>query len=77
MQPYLAPYWPPRPGLVGLTRNAAHAHRWDRVRINAVNIGWTETPGEDAVQRAFPGAGNDWLAQAARSLPMGNARAGR
>ena len=56
---------------VGLTRNAAHAHRWDRIRINGVNIGWTDTDGEDAVQRAFHGAGDDWREVAGRGLPMG------
>ena len=70
-QPYLAPYVASKSGLVGLTRNAAFAHRWDRVRINGVNIGWTETEGEDAVQRRFHGAGNDWLEKAAAGLPMG------
>ena len=70
-QPYLAPYVASKAGLVGLTRNAAHAHRWDRIRINAVNIGWTETEGEDGVQRTFHGAGDDWAQQAAASLPMG------
>jgi NAD(P)-dependent dehydrogenase (short-subunit alcohol dehydrogenase family) len=29
-QPYLAPYVAAKAGLAGLTRNAAHAHRWDR-----------------------------------------------
>lgn len=70
-QPYLAPYVAAKAGLVGLTRNAAHAHRFDRVRINGVNIGWTETPGEDATQRQFHGAGDDWPARAAEQLPMG------
>ena len=70
-QPHLAPYVAAKAGLVGLTRNAAHAHRWDRIRINGVNIGWTETPGEDSVQREFHGAGDDWLEQAAAGLPMG------
>ena len=70
-QPHLAPYVAAKAGLVGLTRNAAHAHRWDRIRINGVNIGWTETPGEDRVQREVHGAGDDWLAQAAGGLPMG------
>ena len=41
-QPYLAPYVAAKAGLVGLTRNAAHAHRWDRIRINGLNIGWTD-----------------------------------
>ncbi|MFI9024286.1 SDR family oxidoreductase [Streptomyces sp. NPDC053560] len=69
--PHLAPYSAAKAGLAGLTKNAAHAHRWDRIRINALNIGWTETEGEDAVQRAFHGAGDDWLEQAARTQPMG------
>ncbi|MFI1355966.1 SDR family oxidoreductase [Streptomyces sp. NPDC020898] len=70
-QSFLAPYVAAKAGLIGLTRNAAHAHRWDRVRINGLNIGWTATEGEDATQRAFHGAGDDWLDQAAERLPMG------
>jgi NAD(P)-dependent dehydrogenase (short-subunit alcohol dehydrogenase family) len=70
-QPFLAPYVATKAGLAGLTRNAAHAHRWDRIRVNGVNIGWTETEGEDAVQREFHGAGDDWRERAAASLPMG------
>jgi NAD(P)-dependent dehydrogenase (short-subunit alcohol dehydrogenase family) len=70
-QPYLAPYVAAKAGLAGLTRNAAHAHRFDRIRINGVDIGWTDTEGEDAIQRAYHGAGDDWRARAARKLPMG------
>ena len=70
-QPYLAPYATAKAALAGLTRNAAHAHRWDRIRINGLNIGWTDTDGEDAVQRQFHGAGDDWRERAAESLPMG------
>jgi NAD(P)-dependent dehydrogenase (short-subunit alcohol dehydrogenase family) len=70
-QPYLAPYVASKAGLIGLTKNAAHAHRWDRIRINGVNIGWTETEGEDATQRAFHGADDSWREEAARTLPMG------
>ena len=70
-QPYLAPYTASKAGLVGLTRNAAYAHRFDRVRINGLNIGWTQTEGEDAIQRRFHGAGDDWVEQAVQRLPMG------
>ncbi|MFJ9566570.1 SDR family oxidoreductase [Streptomyces fuscichromogenes] len=69
--PFLAPYSAAKAGLAGLTRNAAHAHRWDRIRINGLNIGWTDTEGEDAVQRAFHDAGDDWREQAAAAQPMG------
>ncbi|WP_457973638.1 SDR family oxidoreductase [Arthrobacter sp. D1-17] len=70
-QPYLAPYVASKAGLAGLTRNAAHAHRWDRIRINGINIGWTATEGEDLIQRRFHGAGDDWLEKANASVPMG------
>ncbi|XUL85783.1 SDR family oxidoreductase [Streptomyces galilaeus] len=69
--PHLAPYSAAKAGLAGLTRNAAHAHRFDRIRINTINIGWTDTEGEDATQRAFHGAGDDWREKAAKSQPMG------
>jgi NAD(P)-dependent dehydrogenase (short-subunit alcohol dehydrogenase family) len=70
-QPYLAPYVAAKAGLAGLTRNAAHAHRRDRIRVNGVNIGWTATEGEDVIQRTFHGAGDNWREEAARTLPMG------
>jgi NAD(P)-dependent dehydrogenase (short-subunit alcohol dehydrogenase family) len=70
-QPFLAPYVASKAGLSGLTRNAAHAHRWDRIRINGLNIGWTDTEGEDAVQRAYHGAGDDWREKGAKAQPMG------
>jgi NAD(P)-dependent dehydrogenase (short-subunit alcohol dehydrogenase family) len=70
-QPFLAPYVAAKAGLAGLTRNAAYAHRFDRIRINTLDIGWTDTEGEDTVQRRFHGAGDDWRERAAKTLPMG------
>jgi NAD(P)-dependent dehydrogenase (short-subunit alcohol dehydrogenase family) len=70
-QPYLAPYAASKAGLVGLTKNAAHAHRWDRIRVNGVNIGWTATDGEDAIQREFHDADEGWLERASKTVPMG------
>ena len=70
-QPYLAPYAAAKAGLAGLTKNVAHAHRFDRIRVNALNIGWTQTSGEDATQRRWHDAGDDWVEQANARLPMG------
>lgn len=70
-QPYLAAYVTSKAAMIGLTKNAAFAHRWDRVRINGLNIGWTETDNEDAIQRRFHGAQDGWLEEAAKTLPMG------
>ncbi|GAA1079749.1 SDR family oxidoreductase [Tsukamurella spumae] len=70
-QPYLAPYVAAKAGLVGLTKNAAHAHRFDRIRINGLNIGWTDTEGEALVQKRFHDAPDDWAERAGRELPAG------
>jgi len=70
-QPFLAPYVSAKAGLAGLTRNAAHAHRWDRIRINGLDIGWTDTEGEDSTQREFHAADDGWRERAGKSLPMG------
>ena len=70
-QPYLAPYVAAKAGLIGLTRNAAHAHRFDRIRINGLDIGWTDTDSEDETQRRFHGATDGWKERAAAGLPMG------
>ena len=70
-QPYLAPYVAAKAGLAGLTKNAAFAHRFDRIRINGLNIGWTATPGESVTQQRFHGADDAWLARAEAEQPMG------
>jgi len=70
-QSILAPYVTSKAALAGATKNAAHAHRWDRIRINALNIGWTTTEGEDAIQRAAHGAQDGWLDEASQRVPMG------
>jgi NAD(P)-dependent dehydrogenase (short-subunit alcohol dehydrogenase family) len=70
-QPFLAPYVAAKAGLAGATRNAAHAHRFDRIRINGLNIGWTDTEGEDVVQRTAHDAQDGWARRAAEKLPMG------
>ena len=70
-QAFLAPYVAAKAGLAGVTKNAAHAHRWDRIRINGLNIGWSATDGENTTQQQTHGAGADWQQQAAAKLPMG------
>ncbi len=69
-QPKLVPYSASKAALAALTRNLAHGLRGDRIRVNAINIGWTNTPNEDRVQRA-EGQGADWLARAEAAQPFG------
>lgn len=69
-QPKLVPYSASKAALAALTRNLAHGLRRDRIRVNAINIGWADTPNEDAVQRA-EGRPADWLATAEAAQPFG------
>ena len=69
--PILAPYAISKGGLIAMTRNAAYALAHDRIRVNLLNIGWMDTPGEDAIQRRYHGAGDTWLAEASARMPFG------
>lgn len=69
--PFLAAYSVSKGALLPLTRNAAFALSRDRIRINTLNIGWMDTPGEDAVQRGYHNAGEGWLEEAEATMPFG------
>lgn len=70
-QPFLAGYAASKGALVALTKNAAHALRNDRIRVNGLNIGWADTPNEHVVQTRDMGLGEDWLAAAEKQQPFG------
>lgn len=69
--PFLFPYATSKGALVTLTKNAAYAMMRDRIRINTLNIGWMDTPGEDMIQKKYHGAGDDWLESAEAGQPFG------
>ncbi len=68
--PELAAYAASKGGLATLTRNAANTLARRRIRVNGINLGWTDTPAEHLVQRRVTGD-DDWLARAAASVPFG------
>lgn len=70
-QSYLAPYSASKAALANITRNTAQAFRHDRIRCNAIACGWMDTPGEDATQKRFHAAPDDWLARAEAAQPFG------
>ncbi len=70
-QSFLAPYSASKAALANVTKNAAQALRRHHIRVNGVNCGWMDTPGEDATQRKWHGAGDDWLAKAESAQPFG------
>ena len=70
-QSFLAPYSASKAALANVTKNAAQALRGNRIRVNAINCGWMDTPGEDETQRKYHGATDGWLAAAEAAQPMG------
>jgi NAD(P)-dependent dehydrogenase (short-subunit alcohol dehydrogenase family) len=70
-QPYICPYSGSKGALAVITRNAAFALMRDRIRVNGLNIGWMNTPGEDRIQKDYHGATDDWLEKARREQPFG------
>lgn len=70
-QSFLAPYSASKAALANVTKNAAQALRRHRIRVNGINCGWMDTPGEDETQRRWHGAGDGWLAEAEAKAPMG------
>jgi len=67
----LAVYSATKAALALLTKNAANAHRFDRIRINGINMGWTDTPAERVMQAETLGHGNGWLDAAKAAQPFG------
>jgi NAD(P)-dependent dehydrogenase (short-subunit alcohol dehydrogenase family) len=54
-----------------LTRNAAHAHMADRIRVNGINLGWVATDTERHLQETDLGRGHGWLEAEAAKKPLG------
>ncbi|AZO18753.1 SDR family oxidoreductase [Mesorhizobium sp. M2A.F.Ca.ET.043.05.1.1] len=69
--PELAVYSATKGALATLTKNAANAHRFDRIRVNGINVGWTDTPAERIMQAETLGQGPGWLDAANASQPFG------
>jgi len=70
-QPFIAAYCGSKGALATLTKNAAFSLMPWRIRVNGLAIGWMATPGEDRIMRAYHGAGDGWLEEAAARQPFG------
>ena len=70
-QPYISAYCASKAALVVLTKNLANSLRWDRIRVNILNIGWTNTPTEHALQTGYHKLGDGWLEKVSKNQPFG------
>lgn len=69
-QPYITAYCAAKAALLILTKNLANSLRWDRIRVNALNIGWTATPTEHEVQTKYHHLGENWLERVSAKQPF-------
>ncbi|MGG5809090.1 SDR family oxidoreductase [Falsiroseomonas sp. CW058] len=69
-QPFLTAYSSSKGALATLTKNTALGLRPLRIRVNGINMGWADTPGEHAIQQR-DGNPADWLDRAAPAQPFG------
>lgn len=70
-QSFLTPYATSKGALAILTKNVAFSTLHNRIRVNALNIGWMDTPHEDDIQRQYHAAEDGWLAAAEQAQPFG------
>jgi NAD(P)-dependent dehydrogenase (short-subunit alcohol dehydrogenase family) len=70
-QPFIIAYSGSKGALATLTRGAAFSLLRNKIRVNGLNIGWMDTPGEDRIQHLYHDAPSDWLAKAEAGTPAG------
>jgi NAD(P)-dependent dehydrogenase (short-subunit alcohol dehydrogenase family) len=69
--PYLIAYSASKGALMTMTRGLANALKHDRIRINTLNIGWTNTPREHIVQTQVHHRPENWLEEVSKNQPFG------
>ena len=66
----LVAYSTTKGALSTFTKNVANGLRGDRIRVNGIILGWTDTPGEHEIRRK-EGGPDDWLEVAEQTSPFG------
>jgi NAD(P)-dependent dehydrogenase (short-subunit alcohol dehydrogenase family) len=69
--PPTALYASTKAALALLTKNAAHACRRDRIRVNGIAAGWVDTPGERQMQFDTHGRDQAYFEKRAAEQPFG------
>ena len=68
---FLLPYTASKSALNAMTKNVAYAVMRYGIRVNALAVGWMDSPAEDFIQRKFHSDGEDWLEKAEKEQPFG------
>jgi NAD(P)-dependent dehydrogenase (short-subunit alcohol dehydrogenase family) len=70
-QDFISAYCGSKGALATLTRNVAFTVMRYRIRVNGLNIGWMDTPGEDRIMKTYHDAASGWLEKAEAGRPFG------
>jgi NAD(P)-dependent dehydrogenase (short-subunit alcohol dehydrogenase family) len=68
---FLTPYSASKAALAIATKNFAHSVSNRRIKVNGLNLGWVDTPGEHATMKRWHNMPDDWLETAEKSRPWG------
>ena len=68
--PFITAYSGSKAALGIMTKNIANGVSGHQIRVNGLNIGWTETPGEHSIQKRVHKGGEDWLEKAEAKVPF-------
>jgi len=68
--PFLTAYSASKGALATMIKNVANSISGHQIRVNGVNLGWTDTPAENVIQKQFHNADNDWLEKAEAKVPF-------
>lgn len=70
-QTFIVAYSASKAALSTLTKSVAFSLMPDHIRVNGLNIGWMDSPGEDRIQKTYHGSEDGWLAVAEAKQPFG------
>ena len=67
---FLTSYSSSKGALKTLTKNVAFSLLKYQIRVNGLNLGWTDTPNETKIQKKYHNAKKDWVQKAEKTLPF-------
>ena len=68
--PFLTAYSASKAALGIMIKNIANSVSGHQIRVNGLNIGWTDTPGEHSIQKRIHNAGEEWLEKTEAKVPF-------
>ena len=68
--PFLTAYSASKAALAIMIKNVANSVSGHQIRVNGVNLGWTDTPAETTIQKKFHDADDNWLKEAEAKVPF-------